>query len=71
MEEDEIVPTKEELSKLIIAFHEKDAKMKITEVLKMIASPDTSSLKGYQTLGKVIKYLLTVIIHYPRKGCQF
>jgi|TARA_B110000305_G_C19056735_1_gene455189 hypothetical protein len=36
MEEDEIVPTKEELSKLILAFHEKDTRMKITEVLKMI-----------------------------------
>lgn len=32
--EEEIVPSKEELSKLILAFHEKDMRMKITEVLK-------------------------------------
>lgn len=32
--ESEIVPSKEELSKLILAFHEKDMRMRITEILK-------------------------------------
>ena len=32
------VPSKEELSKLILAFHEKDMRMKITEVLKGICT---------------------------------
>mgnify|MGYP007004540750 FL=1 len=37
--EEEIVPTKSELSKLILAFHEKDTRMKITEILKMVGTP--------------------------------
>lgn len=39
LSESEIVPSKEELSKLILAFHEKDSRMKITEVLKMVGTP--------------------------------
>ena len=62
--EEEIVPSKEELSKLILAFHEKDMRMKITEVLKGICTQRcVVSLKGLQTLGELIKYLLTAIIH--------
>ena len=62
--EEEIVPSKEELSKLILAFHEKDMRMKITEVLKGIWTQRcVVSLKGLQTLGELIKYLLTAIIH--------
>jgi hypothetical protein len=62
--EEEIVPSKEELSKLILAFHEKDSRMKITEVLKMVGTPVcVISLQGLQTLGELIKYLLTAIIH--------
>ena len=62
--EEEIVPTKEQLSKLILAFHEKDTRMKITEVLKMVGIPVcVISLQGLQTLGELIKYLLTAIIH--------
>ena len=34
--EDEIVPNKEKLSILIQAFHERDMRMKITEVLRNI-----------------------------------
>jgi len=61
---DEIVPKKEELSKLIQAFHEKDMRMKVTETLKMVSIPRcVVSLKGLQTLGELIKYLLTAIIH--------
>ena len=37
--ESEIVPSKQELSKLILAFHEKDTRIKITEILKMVGSP--------------------------------
>jgi len=61
---DQIVPKKEELSKLILAFHEKETRMKITETLKMVSLPRcVVSLKGLQTLGELIKYLLTAIIH--------
>ena len=61
---EQIVPKKEELSKLISAFHEKEVRMKITESLKMITIPRcVVSLKGLQTLGELIKYLLTAIIH--------
>ena len=53
-----------QLSKLILAFHEKDMRMKITEVLKGICTQRcVVSLKGLQTLGELIKYLLTAIIH--------
>lgn len=59
-----MVPCKEELSKLILAFHEKDTRMKLTEQLKMIGTPRcVVSLRGLQTLGELIKYLLTAIIH--------
>ena len=34
--EKEIVPTKEEMSKLILGFHEKDMRMRITDVLNGI-----------------------------------
>lgn len=62
--EEEIVPSKEELSKLILAFHEKDMRMKITEVLNGICTQRcVVSLRGLQTLGELIKYLLTAIIH--------
>lgn len=62
--ESEIVPSKEELSILIKAFHEKDMRMKVTETLKMVQLPRcVVSLKGLQTLGELIKYLLTAIIH--------
>lgn len=62
--EAEMVPSKEELSKLILAFHEKDTRMKLTEQLKMIGTPRcVVSLRGLQTLGELIKYLLTAIIH--------
>jgi len=62
--EEEIVPSKEELSKLILAFHEKDMRMRITDVLKGICTQRcVISLKGLQTLGELIKYLLTAIIH--------
>lgn len=62
--EDEIVPSKEELSRLILAFHEKDMRLKITEVLKSICTQRcVVSMKGLQTLGELIKYLLTAIIH--------
>ena len=62
--ESEIVPSKQELSKLILAFHEKDTRIKITEILKMVGSPVcVVSLEGLQTLGELIKYLLTAIIH--------
>ena len=61
---EECVPTKEELSKLILAFHQKETRMKITESLKSISQPKcVVSLKGLQTLGELIKYLLTAIIH--------
>lgn len=58
------MPTKEELSRLILAFHQKETRMKITESLKSIGTPRcVVSLYGLQTLGELIKYLLTAIIH--------
>lgn len=58
------MPSKQELSKLIQAFHEKDTRMKITEILKMVGTPVcVVSLAGLRTLGELIKYLLTAIIH--------
>ena len=58
------MPSKEELSKLVLAFHEKDMRMRITDVLKGICTQRcVVSLKGLQTLGELIKYLLTAIIH--------
>ena len=63
-EKDDVVPSKEELSRLILAFHQKETRMKITESLKVIGSPRcVVSLLGLQTLGELIKYLLTAIIH--------
>ena len=62
--EAEIVPEKETLSKLILAFHERDTRMKITEVLRSVGTQHCCvSLRGLQTLGELIKYLLTAIIH--------
>ena len=58
------MPEKETLSKLIKAFHERDMRMKITDLLKSVGTQRcVVSLKGLQTLGELIKYLLTAIIH--------
>ena len=44
---EQIVPSKQELSKLILAFHEKEVRMKITEDLKMIGTArNVVSLEG-------------------------
>ena len=65
VETDEVsVPQKETLSKLIKAFHERDMRMRITELLKSVGIQRcVVSLRGLQTLGELIKYLLTAIIH--------
>ena len=52
------------MSKLILAFHEKEVRMQLTENMKAIGTPrQVVSLEGLRTLGELIKYLLTAIIH--------
>jgi hypothetical protein len=64
MTEAEIVPSKKEMSKLILAFHEKEIRLQLTDNLKSIGTPrEVVSLEGLQTLGELLKYLLTAIIH--------
>lgn len=52
------------MSMLILAFHEKEVRMQLVENLKIIGTPrEVISLAGLQTLGELLKYLLTAIIH--------
>lgn len=58
------MPDKETLSKLIMCFHERDVRMRITETLRQVGTARcVVSLRGLQTLGELIKYMLTAIIH--------
>lgn len=60
----DIVPDKETLSMLIRCFHERDVRMRITETLRQVGTARcVVSLRGLQTLGELIKYMLTAIIH--------
>ena len=47
-----------------MCFHEKDVRMRITETLRQVGTARcVVSLRGLQTLGELIKYMLTAIIH--------
>lgn len=64
LKEQDVVPTKKEMSKLILAFHEREVRLQLVENLKAIGTPrQVVSLSGLQTLGELLKYLLTAIIH--------
>lgn len=39
LSEEEIVPSREQMSKIILAFHEKEVRMQLTENLKSIGTP--------------------------------
>mmetsp|Transcript_17501 Transcript_17501/g.26978 ORF Transcript_17501/g.26978 Transcript_17501/m.26978 type:complete len:115 (+) Transcript_17501:504-848(+) len=63
-DEDKIIPSKPDLSRLITAFHEKEVRMQVMDELKLICTPKcVVSLRGLQTLGELLKYLLTALIH--------
>ena len=47
MAEDEVIPNPQKLSEIIVAFHEKEIRMQLTDSFKMIGTPkEVISLKG-------------------------
>lgn len=64
VDEKDIVPEKEELSRLILAFHEREVRMELVDRFKAIGSQkQVISMHGLKVLGELLKYMLTAIIH--------
>lgn len=63
-EDKNIIPSQEELSRLILAFHERDVRMELVDRFKTIGqSKQVFSLEGLVCIGYLLKYMLTAIIH--------
>lgn len=59
-----MIPEQEELSRLILAFHERDVRMELVERFKTIGSQkQVVSMEGLKCIGYLLKYMLTAIIH--------
>lgn len=64
VEEKDILPDKSDLSKIILAFHERDTRMELVDRFKSIGSPrQVINIEGLKILGDLLRYLLTAIIH--------
>jgi hypothetical protein len=61
--DEDIIPDKQDITDLIVAFHDRDTRMMITDILKHISQPRcVISSKGLKTLGDLIIYMLNALI---------